>query len=555
MERAKKITIAVAAIAAAGALVTAGAFALFSDSAKTSSQAVIGGVEIAPIEIMIGNASVTKNIDSEFISTYTYYRYDGTNYDVPSEEGYWSEQNAGYTPRWKYREQNQGVEINYFRTSDGEVAYCMDLGKHGPSSGAANEETIVSEMANRVLAAGYPNKTAADYQAQFAGLTDIELEWATQVALKIVEGTAYEKDSSTNRMVENDNLALKLSDFDSSGGDSSRIIPTSASRTDEAVRMFNVVSMLVEQANGTTVTSRFTMSVDDVSTVKEGDFYKVGPYKIETNYTDPIQLVASNPGAYFTDENGNTTTTVNGNASFYAYVPASATEQVDISVSIPGKNIPASYYYWTGADDEQKMLVAKTIPVEIESTITTTFDRDMTNWNPGDISTVKWDVENVQNKSIDTRNTVYLYWEDADMMDKSPVYMYPDSTANIDIYNDMKSGVLQKCIDLGGLKTFSINGQQHTGYMWTVNGDTLDGVGDSAETGDAKEVNYSSTLDDASKIMDTVSFKLALSPYASYESQKKNFKIVVVTEAKQYRNTKDASEGGWDVVGTAEVNF
>ena len=36
---------------------------------------------------------------------------------------------------------------------------------------------------------------------------------------------------------------------------------------------------------------------------------------------------------------------------------------------------------------------------------------------------------------------------------------------------------------------------------------------------------------------------------------KKNFKIVVVTEAKQYHNTKDTDDNGWAVVDTAEVIF
>lgn len=36
--------------------------------------------------------------------------------------------------------------------------------------------------------------------------------------------------------------------------------------------------------------------------------------------------------------------------------------------------MPASYYYWTGKNNEQKMLVAKTIPAKAETSLTTTFD-------------------------------------------------------------------------------------------------------------------------------------------------------------------------------------
>lgn len=554
MNKKNKIVIAITSVLAAGALITAGAFAFFTDRAKTEGEAKIGGVEIAPINIMVGNASVTKNIDSEFISTYEYYRFNGSLYDQPSLEGYWGEQGIGYTPRWIYQAEKQAVELNYFRTSDGEVAYCMDFGKHSPSSGAANEETVVSEAANRVLASGYPNKKASDYQGQYPGLRDIELEWATQVALKIVEGTGYVSDSSTHTTVQNNALAIKLTDFDINRGTSSRIIPISEARTAEAQKMYNLVNYLVSQANGSIVTSRFNMSIDNVKTLKTDGGYLVGPYEVTSTFTDPATLTASNSSAAFKDTAGNTITTIAGSGQFYVFVPESATEQVNISVSIPGKSIPASYYYWTGSDDEQKMLVSKTIPVKAESTITTTYDVNLSNWNPGDISTIKWEVENIQNKSIDTRNTIYLYWEGADIT-RNPVYLYTDQTTNISIFNDIKNGNPSANIALGQVKTFTINGQQYQGYTFTIGGDTLDGVGNSAETGDSKEVDYASTMDDSSTTKDTLAFKLALSPTCSYESMKKNFKVVVVTEAKQYRNTQDGANGGWSVVGTAEVKF
>ena len=125
MKRKRKIAIAAFSTAAAVAIVAGSAFAFFSATDKESTKAKAGGVQIAPETIVVGNASVFRNVDSEFILTYDY--CGSSKLDIASSAGPWAKANIGYTPRWKYTTANQMLETNYFRTSDGEVSYCMDL--------------------------------------------------------------------------------------------------------------------------------------------------------------------------------------------------------------------------------------------------------------------------------------------------------------------------------------------------------------------------------------------------------------------------------------------
>lgn len=554
MEKNKRIAIAAISLCAATAIITTSVLAIFSSSDKSAAEAKAGGVQLAPINITVGNAFVLKNVDSEFISTYDY--CNSTAIDGPSAYGPWADQGIGFSPRWRYTTAEQMVETSYFRTSDGEVAYCMDLGKLGPSSGVSDEATSVSDVANRILAAGYPNKTAADYQDEFPGLTDIQLEWATQVALKISEGTAFIFDEN-DEIYQDDSMAMKLDQFSMNLNDSARFHPTwqSQAKLDDAQMLYNLIVKLVSAGKDSTKkTDRFEMSVDNVKNKKVKGGYLIGPYDVKSTFSDPVTLTADVAGTVFRNPDGKDISSITGDGQFYVFVPDSATEQVNIQAGINGKTMPASYYYWTGEEDEQKMLVSKTIPVKAESVITTTYDDKLSNWNPGDITTFKWEVENTSNKSADTRNTIYMYWDDADIT-QSPVYLYTESTSNADITKDILNDSPVANMDMGVLKTFTINGESKTGYMLTIEGDTLDGVGEAAETGDSKEVDYSSSYDDSEKTKDILAFKAALSPNASYESMKKNFKIVVVTEAKQYHNTKDTDDNGWAVVDTAEVIF
>ena len=105
-------------------------------------------------------------------------------------------------------------------------------------------------------------------------------------------------------------------------------------------------------------------------------------------------------------------------------------------------------------------------------------------------------------------------------------------------------------IDVGSAQTFTINGIEHTGYKFTVNGDDIDGVGTAAETGISREIDYGSEYDDNCAYKDVVSYKLALSQWANINTSGQKLKIVVITEAMQYQNTVDDD---WKQVGYAEA--
>lgn len=175
-------------------------------------------------------------------------------------------------------------------------------------------------------------------------------------------------------------------------------------------------------------------------------------------------------------------------------------------------------------------------------------------WNPGDINTITWKVENTGTKSIATRNKLYLYWED-DMNKYSEandiVYLYPQNISNNDIENEMLEQNTKSKIDLGAPKDITINGKKFTGWEYVCSGDILDGVGDNAETGDAFEADYQSNLNDMSPTYDSLAYKLALSNYANVHTMDKNFKVVVVTEAMQARNTADSE---WETVSVKEIS-
>ena len=176
-------------------------------------------------------------------------------------------------------------------------------------------------------------------------------------------------------------------------------------------------------------------------------------------------------------------------------------------------------------------------------------------WNPGDVNTISWKVENIGTKSIATRNKLYIYWDDE--MNKyseadNVVYLYPQNMSNNDIEAEMLAKKPDSKINIGEPKQFTINGKTHKGWEYIVPGDILDGVGKDAETGDAFETDYKSNINDMSATYDSIAYKLALSNFANVHTMDKNLKVVVVTEVMQARNTSDAV---WEAVQVQEVEF
>lgn len=572
MVKNKKIIAIVASLSCVAAIAVGtlvGTNAYFVDRANSNTSGTAGEVEIAPEQISINNVSayITGNgVDIDMG------RYMTTGKPVEGSDG-WIPEGGGtvkeYTPIWyaTFHKTDSGYLVkqsdntyvcdscgknlgayssstmmqtyiypDFFRTKDGKVAYCMDNGKVEPSDGICNMSTPVSDKIKRVLMKGYPQTKGASY-----GISDAELEWCTQMALYITEGTEYD----TNGVLYPDE-GMKLDDFGT-------YYTYQDANKAQAEKLLGVIKTLVTSAtDGSIDVVDYTLNATNVSTETVNGGSLVGPYVLETNISNDITLSSNISGVTFRAADKNTSiTSVKGNTEFYAYVSSSVNDDITITAEAIGVNMVPSYFYWSGRTEEQKMAVASTMPAKVSAHI-----KAVDELMPGDVIDISWVVENIGNKSALTRNTVYVFWEYADGTTGAngleSTYLYKQNTPVADIRTDMltKAPSSANLIDVGTAQTFSINGVQHTGYKFMVNGDALDGVGTAAETGISSEVNYGSDYDDNSSYKDVVSYKLALSQWANINTSGQKLKIVVITEAMQYQNTTDAD---WKQVGYAEA--
>jgi hypothetical protein len=181
------------------------------------------------------------------------------------------------------------------------------------------------------------------------------------------------------------------------------------------------------------------------------------------------------------------------------------------------------------------------------------------NWNPGDTNVLRWKVENKGTKSVDTRNTVVIYWDEPtpnnsvqseDIKEWGTMYLYPTKHSNGSAYTNaqVKDDILNNNADDAVIKVdttlISTPDGFRWGYVYTFVGDTLNGVGTNAETGDATEGAYPG-YNDSSNVEDHLEFQLAFHPHTPITYMGYNFVIRVITEAKQHRNTNSSD---WETV-------
>jgi hypothetical protein len=567
----KKVVAIVTAVVLVVAIVAGtiiGSNAFFVDDKKNTTTGVAGEVTIADEQISISNISAYITGNGVDIDMGEYWDNGGS---AEGSHGWVAEKSttiSEYTPVWAiythktddgwieqvgsgiYSCSECGTELsltdsnvrheymypNFFRTKDGEVAYCLDNGKTEPSDGVCNMSTPVPDKIKRVLMKGYPQASGSDYD-----ISDAELEWCTQQALYIVEGTYYDKDGN---LVDGDEA--KLSDFYTWN------FPISG-KEEEAAKLLSVIEELVDYSTDSSIDiTSFQIDASKVGTQSDADNYIVGPYAITSNVSGDITLTASDNSVSFQNASGDAITTVASNEDFYVLIPKDVKDDVTFTAEAATSILP-TYYYWSGRATEQKMAVASLMPAKVTAHVNTV-DELM----PGDVVDLSWVVENIGNKSILTRNTVYLYWEydgttntdEANGLDMT--YLYKQNTSASDIRADMltKNPSLSSLIDMGEKQEFTLNGETHTGYKFTVYGDAIDGVGTGAETGISSEVDYGSEYDDTSTTSDLISYKLALSQWANINTSGQKLKIAVVTEAMQYQNTTDDD---WQQVGYTEL--
>lgn len=618
MNKKKKLLLSLSALVIALTMIVSGTFAFFVVYETDHDDATVGDVALKVSPITVGHnetyeiingvettinrsessASIKKDLTSVTLTTYS---YTGNSIsDIPCEY-------------WIYSESGTLLNDVYFRTGNGAVAYCVDSGKNATDAKFENgfslevkgttllkETTPVSDDVKRVLKVGYPNVDYSEYRNAYS---DAELEWATSVAIYIADASAYHHDGSLwqEGIIRLDKMDLENLDNDA------LLIPTASkypAASDEltqaslenSARLKQLVADILERAEQ--VVNVPTFYLDDTYAINEPQYdskgtllgYKVGPFMLDNNIgaatftikNSSNQVVAGSTGVVFQDNAGKVFKTLESTYEdpFYVFVPTSY-KNVDLTITATVEggeylNYPM-YYYWDGNTTNQKMISCEKMAPTASITISKSMYDDYTYWNPGDVLTVKWTVENNGNKSVVTRNIVSIYWTNNDMSpyanQKDIIYLYPESVSASTIFADqfpatnkeLESGTesnrdfrkdptlyqtacMATCSykTLGSMSAVTIAGEEYNaGYSFIVYGDALDGVGVGAETGNAYEINYNSKFDETLNNLDEISFKLCLGSVANIHTMNQQLVIRVETQAMQYRNTSDAE---WDTL-------
>ncbi|MDR0286622.1 MAG: thioester domain-containing protein [Clostridiales bacterium] len=231
-------------------------------------------------------------------------------------------------------------EEHYHRTSDGKVAYCLDVLKANPQNSNYFESDETPEKlinAKKVLYWGYPNKSGSYY-----GLEDLELEYATQYAIWAINGQV---DLSYH-------LPLDYSD---------------SSYTNPAQKIYDVINELILKAN--------TLGVQESTVDVYGKTQSFVNENTEEMTSGSLQLISNAEvnqielsekaiqlGAYIeiNDNNMGTSCNITNNDTFYINFPAkNARESGNIEYTIIGNDSKKFTYLYSHSQnsDEQDMLI------------------------------------------------------------------------------------------------------------------------------------------------------------------------------------------------------
>jgi Lysophospholipase L1 and related esterases len=174
--------------------------------------------------------------------------------------------------------------------------------------------------------------------------------------------------------------------------------------------------------------------------------------------------------------------------------------------------------------------------------VTNMLESEVLNWNPGDVNTIEWTVENEGNKSIYTKNILSIAWDTTtDLSEQGVVYLYPTNMSDAAVRLDINNNNAENAIYIGKDNHNIVVSDIKTikGYTFEFLGDTLDGKNIGGEIGDSTEANQDAPLyqvNDNGLTKDTLRFKLAFALSAPIEYQNKQIYVKVVTEAIQFRN-------------------
>lgn len=158
-------------------------------------------------------------------------------------------------------------------------------------------------------------------------------------------------------------------------------------------------------------------------------------------------------------------------------------------------------------------------------------------WNPGEVRTIEWTVENIGNKSVYTRNLLMIAWDvPVDMPELGVLYIYPEAMTDDDVRTDIDGGALN-AIPIGP-DTYNVKATNNDtkGYWYVFLGNVLDGVGTGAEDTDSRTPGSSTHDLPDNTFSQTLRFKIAFSAYAPLAYQNLDIYMKLEAEALQFRN-------------------
>lgn len=347
---------------------------------------LLGGLMVSSTVLPVTvNAVETDNTkDKADISIYHFYQYsEDPDTGGSWASGPWAQKGESYIPLWEYNPDKTNiadglVSTNYFRTNDNEITYCLNYGKLVPSSTVYQNEKTSDEV-RRVIAKGYPSMQGSDY-----GISDIELEWATGVALNIVEGNGY---NTKGEIVPDTELKLEYFYNDVIDYTYSKKnypgIPDDvlADYTEKANKVRDVVASLVADASDTSIalnylnidTTKASLTSNATSINPE---VKYGPFTINTNRTNvDVSLDGETPqNITFSDVDNKKLDSIPLNTPFYISGTASSASTFTMKVSDKSGVCYPEHLYSNDNVAEQSMYVVRSLPLEDEIQLTTNFD-------------------------------------------------------------------------------------------------------------------------------------------------------------------------------------
>jgi len=603
MNKRKKTIIGAVSAAAVIAVVsaTAGTFAFFQDADRTETTGTAGAVELAEEEISLNGVqlSITGNgydfdrgvYPSDTTSSaelgggwmpeglgekihvptvfYNMYHMQENGSDICGlvhyvTNGYVCDECGktfdSSTNMEKYKESGvrlSPVYIDYFRTKDGKVGYCIDRGKVSPTTGQLDMSAKVSDAIKRALHEGYPNKS-------YDGLEPYQVEQATAIALYIIEGKTYDDDGTPK------GYGLTKDHIE-------KYTYVKEAQKDNAKKILDTVDSIVSYATteGNAGIETFALNSKSTDAVPGKDCVFVGPYVVEASDGTTVNLSVDNANVVFTDSvNGSTITSVQANTDFYVKIPNNISEDIIITATGNIPDVVPNYYFWGGNPSEQRMVVASTVPATVSAKI-----GQISQLMPGDVLDVNWTVENTQNKAVVTRNRVFVWWDDAENSNAiENTFIFKGNTGISEAQSDMANGTIEDAsmlFDAGEIHEFVMDDgvTTHTGYAFTIWGDHLDGAGDSESAeifepgttthygeNDGEKSYDNGSYDDDDYTKDVVGFKLGFGQKANINTSGLKLHMVVITEAIQWQNTtneelENMTEDDWSVINRTSYDF